>query len=208
MMSREIYPGVSRISPLWIQFPSNNIVSLRSSIDSSLSLPRYSTLVLDEDENRFFRSAPIHASSFLQLLNVACKIYIYMYVKIERERGNRGRRRNGSKGAWRARFAEEWKRKRERCYDTRKKGSWRHSTTISRHSSFYSSRFTTLSFSSLLLPLLPIIALFARDTRSAFYPFDSSSSVARQWTTSDFEIITREIFWLLDFRSFPREEGS
>lgn len=121
-------------------------------------------------------------------------IYIYMYVKIERERGNRGRRRNGSKGARRARFAKEWKRKRERCYDTRKKGSWRHSTTISRHSSFYSSRFTTLSFSSLLLPLLPIIALFARDTRSAFYPFDSCSSVARQWTTSDFEIITRKIF--------------
>lgn len=198
MMSREIYPGVSRISPLWIQFPSNNIVSLRSSIDSSLSLPRYSTLVLDQDENRFFRSAPIHASSFLRLLNVACKslfehVYIYMYVKIERERGNRGRRRNGSKGARRARFAKEWKRKRERCYDTRKKGSWRHSTTISCHSSFYSSRFTTLSFSSLLLPLLPIIALFARDTRSAFYPFDSCSSVARQWT-SDFEIITRRIF--------------
>lgn len=118
--------------------------------------------------------------------------YIYMYVKIERERGNRGRRTNGSKGARRARFAEEWKRKR--CYDTRKKGSWRHSTTISRHSSFHSSRFTTLSFSSLLLPLLPIIALFARDTRSAFYPFDSCSSVARQWTTSDFEIITRKIF--------------
>lgn len=128
-----------------------------------------------------------------------------MYVKIERERGNRGRRRNGSKGARRARFAEEWKRKRERCYDTRKKGSWRHSTTISRHSSFYSSRFTTLSFSSLLLPLLPIIALFARDTRSAFYPFDSCSSVARQWTTSDFEIITRKIFWYISsiFEVFP-----
>lgn len=107
MMSREIYPGVSRISPLWIQFPSNNIVSLRSSIDSSLSLPRYSTLVLDEDENRFFRSAPIHASSFLRLLNVACKslfehVYIYMYVKIERERegivGEEGMARKGRGG--------------------------------------------------------------------------------------------------------------
>lgn len=84
MMSREIYPGVSRISPLWIQFPSNNIVSLRSSIDSSLSLPRYSTLVLNEDENRFFRSAPIHASSFL--LNVAKYIYIYVCKNRERER--------------------------------------------------------------------------------------------------------------------------
>lgn len=101
-MSREIYPGVSRISPLWIQFPSNNIVSLRSSIDSSLSLPRYSTLVLDEDENRFFRSAPIHASSFLRLLNVACKIYIYIYVCKNRER----ERESWAKKEWLERGAE------------------------------------------------------------------------------------------------------
>lgn len=102
MMSREIYPGVSRISPLWIQFPSNNIVSLRSSIDSSLSLPRYSTLVLDQDENRFFRSAPIHASSFLRLLNVACKIYIYIYVCKNRER----ERESWAKNEWLERGAE------------------------------------------------------------------------------------------------------
>lgn len=101
-MSREIYPGVSRISPLWIQFPSNNIVSLRSSIDSSSSLPRYSTLVLDEDENRFFRSAPIHASSFLRLLNVACKIYIYIYVCKNRER----ERESWAKKEWLERGAE------------------------------------------------------------------------------------------------------
>lgn len=100
MMSREIYPGVSRISPLWIQFPSNNIVALRSSIDSSLSLPRYSTLVLDEDENRFFRSAPIHASSFLRLLNVACKIYIYVCKNRERER------ESWAKNEWLERGAE------------------------------------------------------------------------------------------------------
>lgn len=115
----------------WIQFLSRNINRFLH------PFPRYST-----------RSLKMKIDSFDFFLMSSAKVCVHVKIE-EKERGNGGRRTSASKGARRARFAEEWKRKRER--DIRKKGSWRHSTTISRHSSFY---FFTLSFSFLLFPLL------------------------------------------------------
>lgn len=112
----------------WIQFLSRNINRF---LDSPSSSPLFNSMKID---------------SFDFFLMSSAKVCVHVKIE-EKERGNGGRRTSASKGARRARFAEEWKRKRER--DIRKKGSWRHSTTISRHSSFYSF---TLSFSFLLFP--------------------------------------------------------
>lgn len=151
----------------WIQFLSRNINRF---LDSPSSSPLFNSMKID---------------SFDFFLMSSAKVCVHVKIE-EKERGNGGRRTSASKGARRARFAEEWKRKRER--DIRKKGSWRHSTTISRHSSFYSFPSPSFFFLCYHRSLRQRYSLHVLSLRFLFL------HGPRQWIIIDVKCYSKHIF--------------